>query len=82
VRQLSALAALGKFAFRQPIAITEDGVILDGYARWELARRQGRETILGIVHHLSEAEALRWLIQSHRPSPGWNAYSRLSLVSI
>ena len=79
VSQLSALAALGEFAFRQPITITEDGTILDGYARWELARRQGRKTILCIAYHLSEAEALRWLIQSHRPSVGWDAYSRVLL---
>jgi hypothetical protein len=79
VSQLSALAALGEFAFRQPVTITEDGNILDGYARWELARRQGRKTILCIAHHLSEAEALQWLIQSHRPSVGWDAYSRVLL---
>jgi hypothetical protein len=79
VSQLSALAALGEFAFRQPVTITENGTILDGYARWELARRQGRKTILCIAYHLSEAEALRWLIQSHRPSVGWDAYSRVLL---
>jgi len=76
VSRLSALAALGEFAFRQPVTITEDGTMLDGYARWELARRQGRKTILCIVYRLTEAEALQWLIQSHRPSAGWDAYRR------
>jgi hypothetical protein len=79
VSQLSALAALGEFAFRQPVTITKDGSILDGYARWELARRQKRNTILCLVCHVTQAEALRWLIQSHRPSAGWDAYSRVLL---
>ena len=79
VSQLSTLAALGEFAFRQPITITEDGTILDGYARWEFARRQGRKTILCIIHSLTDEEALRWLIQSHRPSVGWDAHSRALL---
>jgi hypothetical protein len=79
VSQLSTLASLGEFAFRHPITVTEDGIILDGYARCELARRQGRKTIFCIVYDLGEADALRCLIQSHRPSAGWRAYSRALL---
>jgi hypothetical protein len=77
--QLSALAGRGEFAFRQPITTTQDGTILDGYARCELARRQGRKRILCIVYGFTEAEALRCLIQSHCPSDGWDAYSRVLL---
>jgi hypothetical protein len=78
--QLSSLIALGRLAFREPIVITRKGIILDGYARWELARRQGRQTILCLEHDLTEEEALRWLIQSHRPSRGLNAFCRTLLA--
>jgi hypothetical protein len=78
--QLSALAALGDRAFREPIVITRDRRIIDGHARWRLARLQGLATILCIEHDLAEEEALRWLIQSHRPSRGLNSYSRVLLA--
>jgi ParB-like chromosome segregation protein Spo0J len=78
--QLSLLASLGCLAFREPIVITRNGIIIDGYARWELARRQGRQTILCLEYDVTDEEALRWLIQSHRPSRGLNAYSRILLA--
>ena len=78
--QLSALAALGDFAFREPLRITRDFTVIDGYARWELARRLGRASILCIVSGLTEEDALRWIIQSHRPSRGLNDYSRILLA--
>src|SRR5258706_11008730 len=52
--QLSALAMLEDLAFREPIVITHDRRIIDGYARWQLARQQGLATILCIEHDLSE----------------------------
>ncbi len=67
-------------AFREPIVITQGGMIVDGYARWELARRQSRQTILCLEYDLTDEEALRWLIQSHRPSRGLNAYCRILLA--
>jgi ParB-like chromosome segregation protein Spo0J len=67
-------------AFREPIVITQGGMIVDGYARWELARRQGRQTILCLEYDLTDEEALRWLIQSHRPSRGLSAYCRILLA--
>jgi hypothetical protein len=78
--QLSTLAALGDLGFREPIVITRDRTIIDGYARLDLARRQGRVTILCIEYSLTEEEALRWLIQSNRPSRGLNAYRRILLA--
>jgi hypothetical protein len=77
---LSALAALRDVAFRQPIVITRARWIIDGYARWQLARQKGLTTILCIEHDLDEEEALRWLIQSHRPSRGLNSYGRVLLA--
>lgn len=78
--QLSALIELGSVAFQQPIVISRKGLIVDGYARCELARRQGRSTILCLEYDLTEEEALRWLIQTHRSSRGLNPYSRTLLA--
>jgi hypothetical protein len=67
-------------AFREPIVITRAGILIHGYARWELARRQGRQTILCLEYDLTDDEALRWLIRSHRPFRGLNSYSRVLLA--
>jgi hypothetical protein len=67
-------------AFREPIVVTRNGNIIDGYARSELARHQGRQTILCLEYDLTDEEALRWLIKSHRPSRGLNSYSRVLLA--
>src|SRR5438552_10121318 len=80
VSQLSALATLGSLAFREPIVITRNYTIIDGYVRVQLAQQQGRETIFCIEYDLTEEEALRWLIQGHRPSGGLNAFSRVLLA--
>src|SRR5207302_1120410 len=52
VSQLSALAERGDLAFREALAITSDGTIIDGYARFELARLQGRPTLLCLQYEL------------------------------
>ena len=78
--QLSALADLGDLAFRDPLVITGDGTILDGYARWELARLQGRSTLVCIEYELTEAEALQFLLQRHRRSNGLNDFMRILLA--
>jgi len=78
--QLSPLAELGDLAFREPLLITQDRTILDGYARWELARQRGRLMLPCIEYDLPEAEALYWLLQKHRRSNGLNAFSRILLA--
>lgn len=78
--QLSALMALGDLAFQQPIMVTRTGTIIDGYARWELARRLGRQSIPCLEYDVDEKEALRWLILCHRPSKGFNGYCRSLLA--
>lgn len=78
--QLSALAERGDLAFREPLAITQDGTILDGYARFELARLQGRATLPCIEYELNESEALHTLLERHRRSDGLNAFSRILLA--
>jgi hypothetical protein len=78
--QLSALMELGTLAFLQPIVMSRNGIVVDGYARLELARRQSRVTILCLEYDLTEEEALRWLVQTHRPVPGLNSYCRTLLA--
>ena len=77
--QLSAVAELGDLAFREPLLITQDHMILDGFVRWELARLQGRPTLACIEYEMSEAEALQYLIQRHRRSSGLNDFIRICL---
>ena len=78
--QLSPLVELGDLVFREPLLITRDRTILDGFARWKLARRQGRLTLPCLEYDLSEAEALHWLLLKHRRSNGLNAFIRILLA--
>ena len=78
--QISALASLRSLAFDEPIVVTRNRTIIDGYARFQLAKQQKRQTIGCIEYDLSEEEALRWLIQSHRPLRGLNAFNRVLLA--
>lgn len=78
--QLSALAGRGNIALLEPLLITRDRTILDGYARVELARLQGRTTLPCVEFELTEAEALHWLVQMHLRSNGLNAFSRIVLA--
>lgn len=78
--QLSALTELGSLVFHHPIVISRNGTVVDGYARWELARRLRRTTILCLEYDLTDDEALHWLIQNHRPSRGLNAFCRTLLA--
>ena len=78
--KLSTLAERGDRAFLEPLMITRDRTILDGYDRWELARHQERATLPCIEFDLTEPEALQWLIQKHRRSNGLNDFSRILLA--
>ena len=64
-------------SLRAPLVITQEQIILDGYAEWDLARVQGRPNVSCIEYELGEEEALRWLLQSHRRSSGLNDFSRI-----
>ena len=78
--QLSALAERGDCAFPEPLVITQDRTILDGYARFELARLRGRATLPCIAYQLTESEALHWLLQKHRRSNGLSDFNRILLA--
>jgi hypothetical protein len=78
--QLSALAERGEGAFLEPLMVTQDRTILDGYARLELARRRGQATLPCIAYELTESEALHCLLQRHRRVEGLNAFCRILLA--
>jgi hypothetical protein len=78
--QLSLLAQRGDVAFLEPISITRSRAILDGYDRWELARRQGRAILPCIEYDMTEEEALHWLLYRHRQVEGLNAFCRILLA--
>lgn len=78
--KLSSLAVQGERAFQEPIFITQDHLILDGYARLEFARRRGRSDLPCLQFELSKNEALLWLLHKHRRSNGLNAFGRILLA--
>lgn len=80
VAKLSALAEQGEEAFREPLVITRDRIVIDGYARLDLARLQGRVALPCIEYELTEEEALHRILQRLRRSDGLNAFGRILLA--
>jgi hypothetical protein len=78
--KLSALAEQGELAFRDPLVITQDRIIVDGYARWELARLQGRASLPCLERGLSEEEALCRLVLGQSRANGLNDFCRILLA--
>jgi hypothetical protein len=78
--RLLALEKLGDTIFEQPLLITQENVIVDGYARWRIARHQQRDTILCQVCQLTEQEALQRILQTSRRPEWLNAFSRVQLA--
>lgn len=78
--KLSELRQQGELAFAEPLTITQDRFIVDGYARWELAKEKGNLQLVCVEYELSEAEALRFFLQRHCRSIGLNAFTRIILA--
>jgi hypothetical protein len=78
--KLGALEELGEVAFAYPLLITRDKCIIDGYARWELAKRRGRPILNCIEYDLTSEEALEELIRKHRRSQGLTDFIRIELA--
>jgi len=77
--KIDALDRLGNLAFQDPIFVTQDRLIIDGYARWELAKKRGMATILCLVYQRTEDEALRDFLWRHRRFDGLNDFTRVEL---
>ncbi|MCU1256759.1 MAG: hypothetical protein JWM83_3058 [Candidatus Angelobacter sp.] len=78
--RLNALLEMGEDAFLFPLVVTSSGIVIDGYARLEVARLQGRAIVECIEYDISEEEALRRLLLCHRPSPGLPPFSRIAMA--
>jgi ParB-like chromosome segregation protein Spo0J len=77
--KIDALDRLGNRAFQDPIVVTQDRLIIDGYARWELAKKRGMATILCLVYQRTEDEALRDFLWRHRRFDGLNDFTLIEL---
>lgn len=78
--RLLALEKLGAAIFEQPLLITQENLIVDGYARWRIAHRQQRDTLLCQVCQLTEQEALQRILQTHRRPEWLNDFNRVQLA--
>ncbi len=78
--KLAALEGRGEPGLSDPILITPDNCIIDGYARWELAKRKGRPALNCFERHLSSEEALEELIRKHSRSQGLTDFTRIELA--
>jgi hypothetical protein len=78
--RLLKLAEYGNALFEHPLLITHENLIVDGYARWRIARQQQRDTTLCQVCQLTEQEALQRILQTHRRPEWLNAFSRVQLA--
>jgi hypothetical protein len=77
--KIAALDRLGNLAFEEPIFVTQDRLIIDGYARWELAKKRGMVTILCLVYQKAGDEALRDFLWRHRRLDGLNDFTLIEL---
>jgi hypothetical protein len=64
--KLAALRERGELAFAEPLAITRDRALIDGYARWELAKELKRPVLHCIEYQLSVAEGLQWWVNNKK----------------
>lgn len=78
--RLLALEKLGAAIFEQPLLITQEGLIVDGYARWRIALHRKRPTLLCLECRLTKQEALRRILQTHRRPEWLNAFIRVQLA--
>jgi ParB-like chromosome segregation protein Spo0J len=78
--KLAALMTLGDAALAAPILTTSGGVIIDGHARLEVARRQHRTTVLCLAYDIGDNEALQFLIAAHSQPSSFNTFARVGLA--
>src|SRR5581483_448193 len=79
--QLAAMKRMGELAFKYPLWITRERVIIDGYARKEFADSLGISTLACVELDVGEEEALRLILSSHGRSSGWIDFNRIRLAS-
>jgi hypothetical protein len=78
--KLAALEEQGEAGFSHPIFITQDNCVIDGYVRWELAKRKGRPTLICFEYEGTSEQALEELIRRHRRFQGLTDFIRIELA--
>ncbi|HYM79114.1 MAG TPA: hypothetical protein VE377_24275 [Candidatus Dormibacteraeota bacterium] len=78
--ELAALEDNGDLAFRCPIVITRGRYVIDGYKRWELAKRKGYRALDCIERDFTTEEALEELVRGHGRSRGLTDFVRVELA--
>jgi hypothetical protein len=64
----------------EPILITRTGIILGGFAEWHAAVCAGQPEIDCTEFELDADEALRLILDLHRPRAAWNDFTRTELA--
>ena len=79
-QELSSLSERGEAAFADPITITHENVIVDGYAVWQLAKLKNRADLTCIVRSMDQEDALLYLLTRHRGSKGIGDFARVLIA--
>jgi hypothetical protein len=79
-QEISALSNRGESAYLDPLTITQNSYVVEGYATWQLAKIQQRATVPCIIREMSDEEALLHLIERNRGSKGINDFVRILLA--
>jgi len=64
----------------EPILITNQGILLAGFAEWHAAVCAGQGEIVCIECALNADEALQLILTLHRPRAAWNDFARTELA--
>ncbi|MGZ4829199.1 MAG: hypothetical protein ACXV78_06100 [Candidatus Angelobacter sp.] len=64
----------------EPILITNQGILLAGFAEWHAAVCAGQGEIVCIEFALNADEALQLILTLHRPRAAWNDFTRTELA--
>ena len=67
-------------AVHEPILITNQGILLTGFAEWHAAVCAGQGEIVCIEVALNADEALQLILTLHRPRAAWNDFTRTELA--
>ena len=78
--RLAGLSDVGEKLFGEPLKITDQGYVLDGNARYEIARLSGRDQLLCVVYLKTEDEALESIILEASRNQARNTYCRILLA--
>ena len=63
-----------------PLLTTRDGLILDGHTRWQLARQEGRPSVVCIEYDLTDEQALLFMLDRYRHAEWLNDFCRIVMA--